>query len=113
MTPEIFADVMGNTLPREKYASLLPAFMQAMRAAGCTIPQRAAMWCAQLGHESGGLRFVRELWGPTDAQASYEGRGDLGNTHPGDVEAVTRAINGGVDACGGSPLPIPQSFGLW
>jgi len=26
----------------------------------------------------------REIWGPTDAQKRYEGRQDLGNTHPGD-----------------------------
>ena len=42
------------------------------------------MFLAQTGHESGSLQFVRELWGPTDAQLRYEGRADLGNTLPGD-----------------------------
>ena len=47
-------------------------------------PIRLAMFIAQIGHESGSLQFVRELWGPTDAQLRYEGRADLGNTLPGD-----------------------------
>ncbi|WP_223472902.1 MULTISPECIES: glycoside hydrolase family 19 protein [unclassified Pseudomonas] len=46
--------------------------------------QRVAAFIAQIGHESGQLRYVRELWGPTPAQARYEGRADLGNVMPGD-----------------------------
>ena len=47
-------------------------------------PARIAAFLAQVGHESGQLRYVRELWGPTLAQRGYEGRADLGNTQPGD-----------------------------
>ncbi|SFP17293.1 glycoside hydrolase family 19 protein [Ralstonia sp. NFACC01] len=47
-------------------------------------PARIAAFLAQVGHESGQLRYVRELWGPTFAQRGYEGRADLGNTQPGD-----------------------------
>lgn len=43
-----------------------------------------AQFLAQVMHESGGLRYVREIWGPTKAQKGYEGRADLGNTQPGD-----------------------------
>ena len=47
-------------------------------------PIRLAMFISQIGHETQSLQFVRELWGPTDAQTRYEGRADLGNTLPGD-----------------------------
>lgn len=46
--------------------------------------RRIAAFIAQVGHESGQLRYVRELWGPTPLQSRYEGRADLGNTEPGD-----------------------------
>jgi putative chitinase len=45
---------------------------------------RVAAFIAQVGHESGQLRWVREIWGPTAQQAGYEGRADLGNTVKGD-----------------------------
>lgn len=43
-------------------------------------PQRIRMFLAQIGHESGQLRYVREL----ASGEAYEGRADLGNTSPGD-----------------------------
>ncbi len=47
-------------------------------------PERLAAFLAQIGHESGRLVYVREIWGPTPAQRRYEGRADLGNLQPGD-----------------------------
>lgn len=47
-------------------------------------PARQAAFLAQIGHESGGLHWTTELWGPTSAQRRYEGRRDLGNVMPGD-----------------------------
>ncbi|WP_082505615.1 glycoside hydrolase family 19 protein [Deinococcus sp. Leaf326] len=47
-------------------------------------PLRLAHWLSQLMHESVGLKFTREIWGPTPAQLGYEGRANLGNTQPGD-----------------------------
>ena len=47
-------------------------------------PKRVAAFIAQIGHESGQLKYVQEIWGPTAAQAKYEGRKDLGNTVAGD-----------------------------
>jgi putative chitinase len=47
-------------------------------------PHQLAHVLAQVMHESGGLRFDREIWGPTAAQKKYEGRKDLGNTKKGD-----------------------------
>lgn len=43
-----------------------------------------ACFLAQLGHESGRLKYAKEIWGNTKAQRRYEGRRDLGNTQPGD-----------------------------
>lgn len=56
----------------------------AMNRYGIVGTPRAAAFIAQVGHESGQLRFVREIWGPTAQQAGYEGRADLGNTVKGD-----------------------------
>ena len=47
-------------------------------------PKRVAAFIAQIGHESGQFKYVKEIWGPTAAQARYEGRKDLGNTVAGD-----------------------------
>lgn len=43
-------------------------------------PARMLCFLAQLGHESGGLYYTEEL----ASGKAYEGRKDLGNTHPGD-----------------------------
>lgn len=43
-----------------------------------------ACFLAQVGHESAGLRYSKEIWGNTRAQLRYEGRRDLGNTVKGD-----------------------------
>lgn len=45
-----------------------------------TTPFRIRHFLAQIGHESGGLRWLKELASGRD----YEGRRDLGNTQPGD-----------------------------
>jgi len=45
---------------------------------------RLAAFLAQVGHESGQLRYNKEIWGPTEAQKRYEGRKDLGNVIAGD-----------------------------
>jgi putative chitinase len=45
---------------------------------------RLAAFLAQVGHESGQLRYNKEIWGPTAAQKGYEGRKDLGNVIAGD-----------------------------
>jgi len=47
-------------------------------------PAVFVQFMAQVMHESGGLRYVREIWGPTAAQKRYEGRKDLGNVKAGD-----------------------------
>ncbi len=51
-------------------------------------PRRIAAFLSQLAHESGELRWMNEIWGPTEAQRRYEPPSKLatalGNTEPGD-----------------------------
>ncbi|ASW31775.1 endolysin [Mycobacterium phage DarthP] len=76
--------LMGGSVSFDRYAALLPAVQQCLADCECTTIERIAMWGAQVGHESVGLKYMAELWGPTEAQRGYEGRVDLGNTVPGD-----------------------------
>ncbi|MFK3605916.1 chitinase [Pseudomonas sp. AP19] len=62
----------------------VPALNTAMNRYGIVGTARVAAFIAQVGHESGQLRYVREIWGPTAQQLTYEGRADLGNTVKGD-----------------------------
>ena len=62
----------------------LPHLVWGMGRYEITTLARQACFLATIGHESGGLRFATEVWGPTPAQERYEGRADLGNTEPGD-----------------------------
>lgn len=80
------ADDLRRIMPASaKLADLFAApLTAAMAEFGIDTPQRQASFLAQVAHESGQLRFTRELWGPTPAQRGYEGRVDLGNTYPGD-----------------------------
>lgn len=54
--------------------------VEAMEEFGINTPARQAAFLAQVCHESGSLRYVREL----ASGAAYEGRVDLGNSEPGD-----------------------------
>lgn len=78
LTAGVLARAMGCSEGRA--VELLDAFVGAMRAADITSVERAAMFVAQIGHESAGLQFMEEI----ASGAAYEGRADLGNVHPGD-----------------------------
>lgn len=83
MTPAQLQVATG--CPRLALAAMwLPEIEMAMGAYNIDSPLRKAAFLAEIGHESGGLRYTTELWGPTPAQRRYEGRKDLGNTEPGD-----------------------------
>jgi predicted chitinase len=75
-------------LPAAKRAAYLPFFQSAMTEFEIDRPAREAAFVAQLAHESGQLRFMEEIWGPTPAQRRYEPPGTLatrlGNTETGD-----------------------------
>ena len=62
----------------------VPALNTAMNHYQIIGTTRIAAFIAQIGHESGQLKYVKEIWGPTAAQTRYEGCADLGNTQPGD-----------------------------
>lgn len=80
MDAKTLSTVMGGSLPLSRYEQLQPAFNEALTRAGCTTADRSAMFCAQIGHESVGLRYMEEI---ADGSA-YNGRADLGNVRPGD-----------------------------
>ena len=82
MTPEQLSSATGATLARAEVFQ--PIIDAAAPDFGITTPARLAAFLAQVGHESGGLHWLTELWGPTPTQERYEGRADLGNTQPGD-----------------------------
>lgn len=82
VAPELLAKCTGARIDRAaRFASALTAGMAFYHI---DTPARQAAFLAQIGHESGGLKYTSELWGPTSAQSRYEGREDLGNTQAGD-----------------------------
>lgn len=79
--------IMPN-LSAQKLQALPPAPNAAMQTYGIDNMLRTAPFVAQLAHESAELRFIEEIWGPTDTQRRYEPPSDLakrlGNNEPGD-----------------------------
>ena len=84
MTPNQLAQATGARIDRAQ--TFQPLIDAAAPDFEITTPQRMAAFLAQVGHESGGLHWLNEIWGPTPAQSRYEGRADLGNIEPGDGE---------------------------
>lgn len=76
----LLSQAMGGSQTLNRYRALLPAVSDALNRCGCNTVDRRAMWFAQIGHESAGLRYMEEI----ASGAAYEGRRDLGNTQPGD-----------------------------
>ncbi|GAA4322615.1 hypothetical protein GCM10023149_23070 [Mucilaginibacter gynuensis] len=68
----------GSTLNNAQ--KFLPYITAACTKYHINTPIRQLCFLAQLGHESAGLFFTEEL----ASGRAYEGRTDLGNTHPGD-----------------------------
>ncbi|WP_155293634.1 glycoside hydrolase family 19 protein [Rhodococcoides fascians] len=80
MDAATLAKAMDNRVPMARYEELAPAFNRALIQANCNTVLRVTMFCSQIGHESGGLKWMEEI---ADGSA-YEGRRDLGNTQQGD-----------------------------
>ncbi len=66
--------------PKSRIERFLPYLNKVFDEFDINTPQRLRMFLAQIGHESGQLRYVREL----ASGEAYENRKDLGNTSPGD-----------------------------
>jgi len=79
MTVETLAKCLpkANATSLELYGHKL---IEAMDAFDIDTPQRQAAFLAQIAHESGSLRYVREI----ASGVAYEGRRDLGNVIDGD-----------------------------
>jgi len=78
---------LRHIMPLAKKTALevfTPYLNEFMPAYQINTPARQEAFVAQIAHESGELRYTREIWGPTAAQKGYEGRKDLGNVYPGD-----------------------------
>lgn len=82
MTPQDLALATGARIDRA--TEFLPIIERAAVDFEISTQPRMAAFLAQVGHESGGLHWLTELWGPTSSQVRYEGRTDLGNTQEGD-----------------------------
>lgn len=78
MTPADLLKIMPYAKPR--IAAFFSPLVAAMEEFEINTPARQAAFLAQVGHESGQLRYVREL----ASGDAYEGRKDLGNIQPGD-----------------------------
>ena len=74
------------TCPLARVEKWLPHLSEAMYVFEINTLSRQTCFLAQVGHESGRLVHVREIWNPIQCawQARYEGRASLGNTQPGD-----------------------------
>lgn len=87
LTDEHLQGIMP-ALPAPRRAEFLPFLQAAIVEFAIDLPARAAAFLAQLAHESGQLRFMEEIWGPTEAQRRYEPPSGLatklGNTQTGD-----------------------------
>ena len=87
LTPDQLHAIMPRLAP-DRGTAFFPFLTAAMSEFAIDQPARMAAFLAQLAHESGQLRFMEEIWGPTAAQGRYEPVStlatNLGNTQPGD-----------------------------
>lgn len=65
---------------KERLSLFLPYLNEVFDEFAISTPLQRCMFLAQIGHESGQLRYVKEL----ASGEAYEGRADLGNTSHGD-----------------------------
>lgn len=80
MTPDLLRAATGcSSADAVLYA---PHYDEGCQHYAINTPERLSCFLAQVAHESGSLRYVREI----ASGRAYEGRRDLGNDQPGDGE---------------------------
>jgi len=93
LTEQQVRDVFGLHSTRQRsFTGRVKAFTPQLNLScskyGINTPVRLAAFLAQIGHESGSLAHLKEIWGPTDQQRRYEPPSNLaarlGNNTPGD-----------------------------
>ena len=108
LTPQLLREATGcSPAAAELYAETLA---DAMSTFGIDSPEQIAAFLAQIGHESGSLRHVREGWGPTRAaEASATRSPATGGATSAEVPCRSPAAPGtprrAIDCASGSVTP--------
>lgn len=84
MDAATLSTAMGGMLSMSAYQAYVGPMNNAMIAANINNVNRAAMWCAQLGHESLGLFYMQEVASGANYNPPSSIAKSLGNTQPGD-----------------------------
>jgi putative chitinase len=87
MNPEQLKKIVPTA--SDKLIALYSPFIDsAMKEFDINTPLRQSAFIAQIAHETGGFKWLRELWGPTSQQLKYDPPSKLskilGNTYKGD-----------------------------
>lgn len=88
VTLEQMLKIVGSEQHKDRIQAMMPGINETCHRFQINTPLRMAHFFGQILHESGGFRWLREIWGPTDAQSRYEPpsrlASDLGNVSSGD-----------------------------
>lgn len=90
LTSEQLLQIAGTNQFKKRITELTPGVNATLERYQINTKLRIAHFLAQVMHESGGCRWLREIWGPTEAQRRYEPvtsvSRSLGNLYKGDGE---------------------------
>ncbi|KQU33574.1 glycoside hydrolase family 19 protein [Rhodococcus sp. Leaf233] len=106
MDAQTLGEAMDNRVSMDRYEELCPAWNNALFMADCTTVDRVAMWCSQIGHESGGLKWMEEI----ASGDAYDTRTDLGNTPQVDGDGRLYKGRGPIQLTGKNNY---RSFSRW